>query len=88
MFDSRLKTPSEFALQLAGEDGDMCTFPANVMVWGDVRIDVYKHTKKVHESKRKAMCYMVLNTCFYGDQTEIKFPKNKLDMLRLVYMHC
>ncbi len=79
-----MNTPSEYALELAGGDGNLCSFPANVMVWGDMRIDLYRHAKKFNSSKRKAICYMVLNTCFYGDQGEIRFPKNKLDMLRLV----
>lgn len=60
--------------------------PVNQAIWGDARIDVYRHVNKyrgtsLFGSKKRHLCYACIHTNFYGGgQTEITFPKRKLDI--------
>jgi len=81
MFDSAhgKQGSVDSVLVFGGDEGDVCEFDVNTVVWGDVRIDFYVHQSR--SSKRAKLFFLVFNTQFYPDKYQINFPKFKLDML-------
>ena len=64
------------------------TLPFNLQVWGDLRVDVYKHKAAKNgcwsflpPESRKHVCFMCMHVNFYPDVRELTFPKRKLDIL-------
>lgn len=56
-------------------------------MWGDLRVDVYKHEKTggcwaiLAPEKRQHLCYLCIHVNFYPDARELTFSKRKLDIL-------
>ena len=51
------------------------------MVWGDVRLDFFKHADSSRQSKRKLAFFLVFHTAFYTGEVSLEFGKKKLDIL-------
>ena len=68
-------------ISLGGSPEGFLVFPLNFAVWGDVRIDFYKHANSSRNSKKTLAFFLVFHTAFYTGKTSIEFGKKKLDML-------
>jgi hypothetical protein len=74
---------SHSLISLGGSGDDFIIFPLNSTVWGDVRLDFYKHQSNRPFSKKKLVFFLVFHTVFYTQAGEIslEFGKKKLDVL-------
>jgi hypothetical protein len=79
VLDSR--TRDEATTRLGGKLGETIVLPANVVVWGDVRLDVYFHLSSRDVQNRKLAFFCVFNTAFYYDREHMAFRKRFVDML-------
>ena len=79
LLDSR--NVSESLITLGGSCEDFIVFPLNAMVWGDVRLDFYKHADSSRHSKRTLAFFLVFHTAFYAGKVSLEFGKKKLDIL-------
>eukprot|EP00960_Hanusia_phi_P021878 648446-Hanusia_phi.AAC.3 len=64
--------------------GELITIPANVIIWGDTRIDFYFHKQgtSTSELNRKLAFFLVFNTAFYPETKKLIFRKNKIDLMQ------
>lgn len=56
-------------------------WPVSASVWGDVRINFYRHEKYDKSSKRKLCFFVIFNTSFYVGRPSLSLKKSRLDML-------
>jgi hypothetical protein len=80
ILDSRNVSHSLISLGGSGDD-DFIIFPLNSTVWGDVRLDFYKHQSSSPYSKRKLVFFLVFHTSFYSGEISLEFGKKKLDVI-------
>ena len=80
VFDS-CNSEEESVWVLEGEAGDSNTCQVNTIVWGDVRVEIFKHKTKLKTSPRKLFAFMVFNTAFYNGKTHITWKKPKIDVI-------
>jgi len=80
IFDS-CNTSHDRVWVLGGNVGDTVALPMEVIVWGDVRVEIYRHTTEQKSSPRKLFAFCVFNTAFYKDRDHITFAKPKIDIL-------
>ena len=80
VFDS-CNNDVETVWTLTGEEGKVITFPINCIVWGDVRVEIFRHKTQLKSSARKLFAFCVFNTAFYKEETSITFQKSKLDVI-------
>jgi len=68
---------------LAWDDhkGTVCALPAGLGLWGDVRIEFFRHANGTPKSKRKLAFFVMFNTAFYQGGSQIVFSKSRVDML-------
>ena len=72
---------SQSLISLGGSIDDFIIFPLNSTVWGDVRLDFYKHKSSSPFSKKKLVFFLVFHTAFYTGEISLEFGKKKLDIL-------
>jgi hypothetical protein len=65
-----------------GKVGEVFSFRLPAMdVWGDVRIEIYKHKKLDAKSKRTLELWTCFHTNFYEHRRKVVFRKRKVDIL-------
>ena len=64
-----------------GELGAQFTFPVELEVWGDVRVEIYWHKRLDPWSKRTLCMFTTLNTAFHGGKDRLVLSKHKIDIL-------
>jgi len=57
VFDSCNDNETPTVWILGGSCGDVCTFPVQTVVWGDVRIEIFRHTTCNKSSPRKLFAF-------------------------------
>jgi len=68
-------------LHYGGHCGDTFVLPLDVVVWGDVRVQIFRHKNKNTNSSRKLIAFIIFNPAFYPDKHMIKFKKSKIDVM-------
>ena len=70
-------------VHLLGGTKDRSTFvwPVNVVVWGDVRIDFYRHSRLDKQTKRRLSFFVVFNSSFYVGRPALVLKKSRIDIL-------
>ncbi len=64
-----------------GKRGETFSFPVGLEVWGDVRVDIYRHKSLNPKSRRKLSFFCIFNTAFYASKRRLVLSKNHVDML-------
>lgn len=64
-----------------GRTGEEFSVPVGLEVWGDVRIEIFRHKSLNPKSKRKLCFFCIFNTTFYAGKRRLVLKKNKVDML-------
>eukprot|EP00960_Hanusia_phi_P041507 755029-Hanusia_phi.AAC.2 len=72
---------------LTGKREGIVSLPVNVLVWGDVRIEFFRHKSRYKTSPRKLAFFCIFNTSFYKQKTFVEFKKSKVDMLNKDRQH-
>ena len=80
IFDT-INLGNEQVWTLGGNCGDVVTLPINVIVWGDVRVQIFRHKTLSRTSPRKLFAFVVFNTAFYRHETHLTLPKSKIDVI-------
>mmetsp|Transcript_55748 Transcript_55748/g.116628 ORF Transcript_55748/g.116628 Transcript_55748/m.116628 type:complete len:760 (-) Transcript_55748:1370-3649(-) len=75
------------SLFLLGGDTSACELAVNTAVWGDVRIDFFRHSDSSPQSNRKLAFFLGFHTGFYHGKKLLCFPKAKLDILCKDHKH-
>jgi PTEN phosphatase family protein len=80
VFDS-CNTEEDTVKAMTGHPGDIISIPINTVVWGDVRVELFKHKTHSKDSPKKLFAFCVFNTAFYKDKTHITWEKAKIDVI-------
>jgi len=64
-----------------GELGAQFAFPVALEVWGDVRVEIYRHRRLDPTSKRTLCMFTTFNTAFHGGKERLVLSKHKIDIL-------
>jgi len=81
VFDSLNQEGSSVHVLGGSRDKEIFVWPIRASVWGDVRVDFYRHTTRDKDSKRKLAFFVIFNTCFYSGRPSLVLNKSRIDML-------
>ena len=81
VFDSLNQDGSAVHVLGGSRDKELFVLPVRASVWGDVRVDFYKHASRDKDSKRKLAFFVIFNTSFYKGRSALVLSKARIDML-------
>jgi hypothetical protein len=81
VFDSLNSKGRNVHLLGGSRERKLYQWPVSASVWGDVRIDFYRHAQFEKSSKREMCFFLVFNTSFYIGKQSLFLKKSRIDKL-------